>query len=85
MRNNSVYPDDITEEQTTGTRKNAPLFELALVLVRLDHIASVIVNANERNFADKSTSRHIIASLEWDMATHSQSDLQFEIGSEPNK
>jgi hypothetical protein len=29
MRNNSVYPDDITEEQTTGTRKNAPLFEIA--------------------------------------------------------
>jgi hypothetical protein len=46
MRNNSVYPDDITEEQTTGTRKNAPLFEIALVLVRLDHVARIIVNAN---------------------------------------
>jgi len=46
MRNNSVYPDDITEEQTTGTRKNAPLFEVALVLVRFNQVASVIVNAN---------------------------------------
>jgi hypothetical protein len=27
---------------------NSPLFEIALVLVRLDHVASVIVNANHR-------------------------------------
>jgi hypothetical protein len=26
--------------------KNSPLFELARVLVRLDHVASFIVNAN---------------------------------------
>ena len=38
MRNNSVYPDDITEEQTTGTRKNAPLFEIDIVLVRFDDL-----------------------------------------------
>jgi hypothetical protein len=27
-------------------KENLPLFEIALVLVRLDHVASVIVNAN---------------------------------------
>ena len=27
-------------------RKASPLFELARVLVRLDHIASIVVNAN---------------------------------------
>jgi hypothetical protein len=27
-------------------KMNLPLFEIAFVLVRLDHIASVIVNAN---------------------------------------
>jgi hypothetical protein len=30
-------------------QKASPLFELALVLVRLDHVASVIVNANHRS------------------------------------
>jgi hypothetical protein len=49
MRNNSVYPDDITEEQTTGTRKNAPLFEIALVLVRLDHVARIIVKRKSQH------------------------------------
>jgi hypothetical protein len=28
--------------------ENLPLFELALVLVRFDHVASFIVNANHR-------------------------------------
>jgi hypothetical protein len=36
----------VTKEQTPGARKKSPLFELALVPVRLDHIASRIVNAN---------------------------------------
>jgi hypothetical protein len=27
-------------------RKISPLFEIALVLLRLDHVASIIVNAN---------------------------------------
>jgi len=36
----------VTKEQTPRARKKSPLFELSLVLVRLDHIASVIVNAN---------------------------------------
>jgi hypothetical protein len=27
--------------------KNSPLFEIARVLVRFDHVASVIVNAND--------------------------------------
>jgi len=30
-------------------RKNLPLFEVALVLVRFDHVASIIVNANHGN------------------------------------
>jgi hypothetical protein len=30
--------------------KNSPLFELARVLVSLDHIANVIVNANHGSF-----------------------------------
>jgi hypothetical protein len=34
--------------------KSAPLFGIALVLVRFDHVASGIVNADHRNFADKS-------------------------------
>jgi len=36
--------------QWDGTTKNSllPLFEIALVLVRFNHIASVIVNANHR-------------------------------------
>jgi hypothetical protein len=50
------------------------------VLVRLDHIAGVSVNANERNFADKSACRAYNWFAGVDMATHSQSDLQFEIG-----
>jgi hypothetical protein len=29
-----------------GAKMNSPFFELALVLVRLDHVASFIVNAN---------------------------------------
>ena len=29
-------------------RNTSPLFEIALVLVRLDHVASCIVNANHR-------------------------------------
>jgi hypothetical protein len=33
------------------------LFEIARVLVRLDHVPGFIVNANERNFADKSASK----------------------------
>ena len=32
----------------------SPLFEIAPVFVRLDHGARFIVNANERNFADRS-------------------------------
>jgi hypothetical protein len=28
------------------TRVNSPLFEIALVLVRLDHVASIIVNVS---------------------------------------
>jgi hypothetical protein len=35
-----------TRKQAAGASKNSPLFELAGVLVRLDHIASFIVNAN---------------------------------------
>jgi hypothetical protein len=31
------------------------------VFVRLDHIARVSINANERNFADKSASRRTTA------------------------
>jgi hypothetical protein len=28
-------------------RKASPLFEIARVLVRLDHVASIIINAND--------------------------------------
>jgi len=33
-------------QQSTAAGKNSRLFEIALVLVRLDHAASRIVNAN---------------------------------------
>jgi hypothetical protein len=28
------------------TRQRSPLFEIALVFLRLDHVASIIINAN---------------------------------------
>ena len=36
----------VTKEQAPRARKKSRLFELALVLVRLDHVAGVIVNAD---------------------------------------
>jgi len=33
-------------EKAAGWQPRSPLFEIALVLVRFDHVASVIVNAN---------------------------------------
>jgi hypothetical protein len=32
----------------SGDKRRSPLFEIALVLVRFDHVASFIVNANRR-------------------------------------
>ena len=33
-------------EKAAGSQAGSPLFKIAFVLVRLDHLASVIVNAN---------------------------------------
>jgi hypothetical protein len=35
-----------SEISRNGDKHALPLFEIALVLVRLDHVASIIVNAN---------------------------------------
>jgi hypothetical protein len=37
----------VVGEMRRDARENPPLFELALVLVRLDHVAGVIVNPNQ--------------------------------------
>ena len=39
-------PIDSSRAEFSGQKLNSPLFELACVLVRLNHIASFIVNAN---------------------------------------
>jgi hypothetical protein len=36
----------VTKEQTPGAMKNFNFFEITSVLVRFDHVAGVIVNAN---------------------------------------
>jgi hypothetical protein len=35
------------QEPANGAMKTSPFFEIALVLVRLDHLAGFIVNANQ--------------------------------------
>jgi hypothetical protein len=36
-------------QKTAGWQAHSPFFEIASVLVRFDHVASVIVNANQRH------------------------------------
>ena len=36
----------VTKEQTPGVRKKSPLLKIALVLMRFDHVARRIVNAD---------------------------------------
>jgi hypothetical protein len=38
----------VTKEQTPGAKKKSPLFEIASVLVRLNHVPSGVVNADHR-------------------------------------
>jgi hypothetical protein len=41
-----VFIGQSLPEKAAGRQVRSPLFEIALVLVRFDHIASFIVNAN---------------------------------------
>ena len=45
-------PIDSSRAEFSGQKLNSPLFEIARVLVRVDHVASRIVNANHSIIAD---------------------------------
>jgi hypothetical protein len=53
LLNRRLNPETSTKERMPGTRKNSPLFEIALVLVRFDHVASFIVNVNHQPLPKK--------------------------------
>jgi hypothetical protein len=42
------------------TRKVSPLFEIALALVRVDHVASIIVNADSAQDVSGCDASHIL-------------------------
>jgi quercetin dioxygenase-like cupin family protein len=51
----SITKSVFTWERRGEARKTSPLFEIALVLVRLDHVASFIINANHRGYFEDLT------------------------------